>query len=423
MLLTMLAAAWLPGGMAGLAAISEWPQWRGPWRTGETSGPFAGERLDEASLRQSWRVELGPGYSGPVVGGGRVFVTETQERKFELVRALDCSTGKELWRAQWEGAMSVPFFAKANGDWIRSTPALADGRLYVAGMRDVLVCLDAATGKELWRFDFPKELNSPLPDFGFVCSPLVEDGAVFAQAGAGLVKLDAATGKLLWRVLGDQGGMWGSAFSSPVISTVAGRRQLLVQTRTMLAGVAPDDGTVWWRQPVEAFRGMNILTPVVWSNQVFTSTYGGKTIAFAVQHAGGQFTVAPAWTHKAQGYMSTPVVIDGVAFHHLRSERMTAMELATGRELWVTSESFGKYASLVHDNKRILMLDQRGTLHLLRANREKFERLDSRKVSEAETWAHLAVAGRQVFVRDLKGLTVFEWLEQAPKASSTGDAR
>jgi len=118
---------------------SSWPQWRGPDRDGLVSGPAWPDKLDAKHLREVWRVELGPSYSGPIVGPDRVFTTETKNKNVEVVTAFGRSTGKELWRAQWEGAMSVPFFAKSNGDWVRSTPALDGDRLCVAGMRDVLV--------------------------------------------------------------------------------------------------------------------------------------------------------------------------------------------------------------------------------------------------------------------------------------------
>ena len=153
--------------LSATAEPSTWPQWRGPNRDGQVSGPAWPDKLDTNHLRQVWRVELGPSYSGPIVGADRVFTTETKDKKFEIVTAFDRSTGKELWRAQWEGAMSVPFFAKSNGDWVRSTPALDGDRLYVAGMRDVLVCLDARDGKEVWRKDFVKELKTPPAGFRF----------------------------------------------------------------------------------------------------------------------------------------------------------------------------------------------------------------------------------------------------------------
>jgi outer membrane protein assembly factor BamB len=400
-------------------ASTDWPQWRGPSRHGQVGGASWPEKLDTNHLRQTWRVQLAPSYSGPIVSGARVFTTETRDKKSEVVTAFDCRTGKELWRAEWKGAMSVPFFAKSNGDWIRSTPALDGDLLYVAGMRDVLVCLESQNGKERWRFDFVKKLEAPLPDFGFVCSPLVEGEFVYVQAGASFVKLNKRRGKLVWRTLTDQGGVWGSVFSSPIFAELAGKRQLVVQTREKLAGVDPADGKVLWEQPVEAFRGMNILTPVAHKDTLFTSTYGGKTIGFKVAQADSKFTVTEAWKHKAQGYMSTPVVINGVAYTHLKSQRLMAIEVEAGRELWTSEQSFGKYMSLVAQGDRILALDQRGQLFLFRANQEKFDLLDQRKVADAETWAHLAVAGDELFVRELNALTAFRW-SRAEALNTTG---
>jgi outer membrane protein assembly factor BamB len=178
-----------------------WPQWRGPSRDGQWTGPAWPERLSKDSLKLLWRIPLGPSYSGPIVSEDLVFTTETRNKESEVVIALDRKTGKERWRAEWKGAVTVPFFAASNGSWIRSTPAYDGERLYVAGMRDVLVCLDAKTGTEEWRVDFVKELKTPLPDFGFVCSPLVDGNAVYVQAGASVTRLDKKTGKIIWRTL------------------------------------------------------------------------------------------------------------------------------------------------------------------------------------------------------------------------------
>lgn len=401
----------------------DWPQWRGPKRDGHFAGPTWPDKLDTEHLRQVWHVELGPSYSGPIVSGKRVFTTETKDNEAEVVTALDRETGKELWRAEWEGALSVPFFAKSNGDWIRATPACDGASLYVAGMRDVLVCLDVETGRERWRFDFVKKLKAPVPAFGFVCSPLVDGDAVYVQAGAGFLKLNKRTGELVWHTLKDKGGMWGGAFSSPVFVTLAGKRQLVVQTREKLAGVDPADGRVLWEQPVEAFRGMNILTPVAHGDVLFSSTYGGKTIGFKVTQANGKFACEEAWRHKSQGYMSTPVVIDGVAYTHLRNQRVMAIEVESGRELWTTDRAFGKYWSLIARVGQILALDQRGELFLFRANKEKFELLDERKFEGAETWAHLAAADNALFIRELKTLTMYRWMKSGRATGKTGAAK
>ena len=95
--------------------------------------------------------------------------------------------------------------------------------------------------------------------------------------------------------------------------------------------------------------------------------------------------------------------------NHLKSQRIMAAEVATGRELWTSDKSFGKYISLVAQSDRILALDQRGILFLFRANKERFEMLDQRRLAEVETWAHLAVAGDELFIRELNGLSAWRW--------------
>jgi len=393
---------------------TDWPQWRGPGRDGQAQGERWPDTLKENALQPLWRIELGPSYSGPIVAGDRVFTTETREKQFEVVTAHDRATGKTLWQAQWEGALSVPFFAKSNGDWIRSTPAFDGDTLFVAGMRDVLVALDAGSGQQRWRVDFVSQLKTTVPAFGFVCSPLVDGDALYVQAGAAVARLKKATGEIVWRALDDGGGMWGSAFSSPVIAELVGARQLVVQTRTTLAGLDPESGTVLWKVEIPAFRGMNILTPVVFGDRVFTSSYGGKTLAFDVRKTPAGWQVEPAWSLKQQGYMSTPVVVDGHAYLHLRSQRLVCIDLGRGEEKWTSGESFGKYWSLVAQGGRILSLDERGILYLVKASPAGLELLDSRKVADADTWAHLAVSGRDLFIRELKALAAYRWSPPTP---------
>jgi outer membrane protein assembly factor BamB len=155
-----------------------WPQWRGPTRDGHVSGPPWPGKLGGA-LEQLWRVELGPSYSGPVVTADRVFTTESIDGKREVVRALERRTGKELWRVGWEGSVQVPSYARANGKWIRATPAWGGESLFVAGIRDVLVSLDAGSGKERWRVDFVGRYQTPVPPYGCACSPLGDGDAVY----------------------------------------------------------------------------------------------------------------------------------------------------------------------------------------------------------------------------------------------------
>ncbi len=409
--LTSSAAPEWPRGLNGLPACSAaepWPQWRGPDRTGQVVGPAWPASLSNDSLQLLWRVPLGPSYSGPIVSDKLVFTTETLDKEFEVVHALDRETGEQVWRQQWPGSMKVPFFAASNGSWIRATPAYDGESVYIAGMRDVLVCLNAETGDERWRVDFVERLGTPLPSFGLVSSPLVDGDAIYIQAGASVVKLDKKSGEVVWRALSDAGGMEDSAFSSPIITSLAGKRQLVVQTREDLAGVDLESGEVLWKQNVPAFRGMNIQTPLVVGDGLFTSSYQNKSWLYQVKREVDAFTVTTAWENPAQGYMSTPVVVNGHAYMHLQNGRFTCVDLETGERTW-TSKPEGKYASLVAQGNQILALNSTGKLLLFEANPEQFTLLGEATVSDEETWAHLAISGNQVFVREQGGLAAYRW--------------
>jgi len=386
---------------------ADWTQWRGPNRDGKLPDSSLPSSLKEADFKKAWSVPLGPGYSGPVVVGDRIYVTETRDRKYEVVTALDRKTGNQIWTSQWEGAMSVPFFAASNGSWIRATPAYEDGRLYVAGMRDVIVCIDAKDGNQIWKVDFPSQVGTANPSFGFVCSPLIDGDYVYVQAGEAFTKLDKKTGKIVWQALKDGGGMNGGAFSSPIIATIAGKRQAVVQTRASLCGVDLETGSKLWSQTIPTFRGMNILTPTMFGESVFTSTYGGTTQLISVAAAGGKFALKQQWNLPVQGYMSSPVIVNDHAYVHLKNQRFACFDLKNGVEKW-RSRPYGKYASLVASGDKILVLDQKGDLLLLRANPEKFDVIDSRKVGD-DSWAHVAVSGKDIVVRNLKDVSLYQW--------------
>jgi outer membrane protein assembly factor BamB len=392
-------------------ASSDWLEWRGPTRDGRVHKSAAAwpDRLNAGSLKKSWTVDLAEGYASPVVAGDRVFTVETRDKKNEIVRAFDRESGRQLWEKAWAGSMKVPFFASKNGSWVRSTPA-SDGKLlFVGGMRDVLVALDVETGKERWRSDFPKLEGTPPPSFGFVCSPMLVGEHLYVQAGNGLRKIRKADGGTVWNALKDDRAMFGSAFSSPIRTTIGGREQMLVQTRTTLAGIDAGDGKVLWSTPVEAFRGMNILTPTPMGDHVFTATYGGGTFFFKVNSEGGKQAPKPVWQDKTEGYMSSPVVIDGKVYLYGRDKRLHCLDPKAGKVLWSTRKKFGDYWSMVANKDRILALDEEGTLLLIRANPGEFQLIDELEISDRPTWAHLVVCDNEIYIRDLKGLTKFVW--------------
>lgn len=393
------------------SAAPDWSQWRGPTRDGmiHQDAKAWPERLQAENLTKRWEVDLAEGYSSPIIVGDRVITVETQDKKNEVVRAFDRKSGKALWEHSWEGSMKVPFYAAKNGSWVRSTPASDGKAIYVGGMLDVLTAIDVESGKELWRRDFPGEEESTRPQFGFVCSPMLDEDSIYVQAGSALRKVRKSDGETVWKTLEDERAMFGSAFSSPSRATLGGQDQILVQTRMALGGVNPKNGKVLWSTPVKAFRGMNILTPTVMGDHLFTASYGGGSFWYELGKKGDDFAIETKWTDKVEGNMSSPIVIDGKVYLHGRDKRFHCLDPAAGKVLWSTEEKFGSYWSMVANGKRILALDDRGELLLIEADPKKFRVIDRIKVSDQPTWAHLAVCDDEVFIRDLHGLTTYCW--------------
>lgn len=404
----MLALTTAIGSTAGgESPDATWSQWRGPDRDSRWNGSRWPETLDGLSLR--WKQTLGPSYSGPVTDGTRVYTTETVDNTYERVSAIDLQTGQSVWTNRWDDAMAVPFFAAANGSWIRATPVISGDSLVVLGMRDRLVHLNAETGDIRWQVSFTEKLGSKLPAFGAVCSPIVDGGAIYVQTGGPTVKLSLETGDVIWKTLDSVGnaGMSGGAFSSPVIATIGGVRQLVVQTRTELCGVSLESGEVLYREPIQAYRGMNILTPTVIGDSIFTAAHSGTSQLFDIKRDGATWSIDERWQENIQGYMSSPVVVEGTIYLHAKNQRVVAIDAAQGDRLW-TSSPMGKYQSMATQGDRILILDQTGKLLLVKANREELEIVSEKQVAE-DSWAHLAVFEGGVIVRDLAALKVYAW--------------
>jgi outer membrane protein assembly factor BamB len=396
-------AAVLIASPISFADEAAWNQWRGPTRDGVWPGRLPSSLSD---LDLVWEKQLQPSYSGPVTDGRLVYTTETVDGTYERMTAYDLKTGEVVWKAQWDGAITVPPYAMANGSWIKSTPALAEDSIVVLGMRDEIVCLNAANGQVRWQADLANRFNSRRPPFGGVSSPLIDEGAVYVMAGGATVKLALDDGSTIWRTLADEGEE-DDALSSPVIASLSGERQLVVQTRTRLCGVNLENGSLLWSQPIEAYRNMNILTPTVIGNRLFTAAQRGQSHCFEVRREDGKWLCREVWNQKSQAYMSSPVTDGQTIFMHSSSERLVALDAATGKVLW-TGSPMGKYQSLVRNGASMLVLNNEGELLLVGPNREQLSIIDKRKVAD-DSWAYLGVFDGGLIVRDLNALKIYRY--------------
>jgi outer membrane protein assembly factor BamB len=213
----------------------------------------------------------------------------------------------------------------------------------------------------VWRVDLDKGCSGPL----------VRRDRVFTL---GTAEGDSDIVRALDQ--GDPGMMESGAFSSPVIAAIGDKRQILFQTRVTLDGVDPASGAVLWSRGVPSFRGMNILTPLVCGDSVFTSTGRIGFFLYKVPREREGFELKEAWRNKAKGSMPTPVIAGDYAYMRLRNQRFMCLDLRTGETKW-TMEPFGQDWSMAVRGDKLLTLDERGCA---------------------------AVSGDEVFVRELTGI-------------------
>ena len=164
-----------------------------------------------------------------------------------------------------------------------------------------------------------------------------------------------------------------------------------------------------WRESIAAFRGINILTPLVIVDRIYTSAQSVIVQLFEISRtADGQWNVIEVWNQKTQAYMSSPVVVGKSIILHAKNQRVIASSISDGSIRW-TSPPQAKYWSMVAQGDRILALDETGDLRLIKATPDAFTLVGEAKVSDLESWAHLAIAGDQIAIRDLDRITLWRW--------------
>jgi outer membrane protein assembly factor BamB len=403
-----LVAAATVGGWTTFAA-GDWPQWRGPARDGVTAD-LARTRWP-AALRPAWKVDAGVGHSAPVVAGGRVYLF-SREGEEETLQAFELASGKRLWRQPYAAPYAVNPAAFSHGPGPKATPVVAGGRVFTLGISGILSACDAATGRVVWRKEFGKEFPSTSPIYGAAQSPIVDGSRVIVHVGGSgngaLTAFDAATGAVAWAWKGD-----GPGYASPVVAEIAGTRQVVTFTESLLVGVAADTGRLLWKVPFTTEYAQNAVTPVVQGNLVFFSGLDHPVQALrVVASKGSGWTTERVWENPDVAlYMSTPVLAAGrlYGFSHRKRGQLFCLDAATGKTLWLSEGRQGDNASLVLAGGVVLALLTDGELLVVDAGAAPFKLLEKYTVADSSTWAHLAVVDDGVLVKDERSLACFRF--------------
>jgi outer membrane protein assembly factor BamB len=395
--LVVSAALMALAAAATVEAISQnWPQWRGPGRDGSITVALPAQWPE--ALKKRWEVAVGAGHASPVVSGNRVVVL-AREGDQEIVRALDIESGKEIWRASYPAPFIVNPAAQLHGPGPKSTPAIADGRVFTFGIGGILSAFDLATGKLIWRIPAP----DVLPQYGTATSPLIDGTSVIVHVGGdgngALTSFDAATGKPRWQWKGD-----GPGSGSPIIATLGGVRQVIAQTQKFLVGVNALNGALLWQLPFTTDFDQNAFTPIVFQDLVINGGLDQPLTAIRPKLDRGKWIVETVWSNlQSPMFMSSPVLIGKTIYGlTMRSKgQFVAIDAASGKTLWHTQGREGENASMMRSDSLLLASTTEGELVVARANPQKYEEVRRYQIAESAVWAHPAITGNSIVVKDV----------------------
>jgi outer membrane protein assembly factor BamB len=391
---------------------ADWPHFLGPGRDGVYPGGDLAKSWPKEGPAVRWQTKTGAGFSGPVVVSGKLILFHRLADK-EIVDCFDAKKGTRLWRFDYPTRYQDDF---GFDEGPRSTPAIADGRVFVYGAEGMLHALDLNSGKKFWSVDAKKDFGAPKGFFGIACSPLVEGQAVLLNVGgqpdAGIVAFDAEKGTVLWK-----GTRHEPSYSSPVAATIRGRRYALILTRDALVAADPATGKVFFEFPFSPTirSSVTAATPLVIEDRVFLSASYG---AGAVMLKFGAAALEQVWANdELSNHYATSIYhggflygIDGRTDPGM-NPTLRCVDASNGKVRW---EKPFEAATLIRAGDQILLLTERGELVRAAADPTGFKPNARAQILPAQTRAHPALADGLFYARSKEKLVCVDLSAPTP---------
>ena len=409
--LTVLAAASVLS-CTWIARGSDWPQWRGPQRDSISTETGLLKAWPAGGPKLGWKTTgLGGGYSGVSVAAGRVY-TMGDGADSSYVHALDEATGKLIWSVK-VGATGGDESNKYPGT--RCTPTVDGTLVFATGQWGDIICVEAASGKEVWRRKLAEDLKRQMMSkWGYSESPLVDGDRLICSPGGPegtMMALNKKTGAVIWRTK-----EWTdkASYSSVVVTRIGDVRQYIQISDANVAGIRPADGKLLWKA-ARVGKTAVIPTPIVAGNLVYvTSGYGIGCNLFQIDTAGGQFTATQVYANKEiVNHHGGVVKIGGSVFGYSDTGAWVWQHLKTGTALAKTEKStLGKGSVVAADGMLYLRAESgKGTVVLLDASKPGWTekgRFDQPDRSNKNSWAHPVIANGRLYLRDQDVLLAYD---------------
>ncbi len=388
--------------LAAPAGAQDWPQWRGANRDAKVAG-FAAPKSWPEQLHQKWKTEVGEADATPALVGDRLYVFSRQETD-EVTQCLDAATGKQIWMDKYTAKAATGPAGQHPGP--RSSPTVGEGKVVTLGVRGVLSCLDAATGKIIWRKnDFPG-----WPKFFTAMSPIIVHGLCVAHLGgdtnSAIVAYDLKSGSQKWQWTGD-----GPAYDSPVLLKLGHARFIVLQTDKRIVAINAADGKLAWQTDF-APKGMaqNTATPIVDGQTLIYTGAGRGTVAVKLEKTGDTITAKPLWSNPDLApRFASPVLKDGLLYGLSQKGQFYCINAQTGKTAWVETGDGrgGGFGSIVNAGPVLMALTPKSQLIIFQPTDKEYTQVASIKVADTPAYGYPVVAGKRIFVEDQDSVTLW----------------
>ena len=388
----------------------DWSEWRGPSRDGDLD-PTILPKAWPASVKPVWRVDVGEGYSSPVVIGSRIVVHSRRDPE-EIVSAIDLQAGKVLWQQSYQSPFAKNQYAVRMAKGPNSTPLVAGDRVFTIGATGVLSAWNVADGTLAWRKDYSSSVDTSKLFCGTSMSPMLEGGSLIVHVGSDahggrVMAIDPATGTERWTWKGP-----GPGYASPIALTASGVRQIVTMTQESIVGVDAKGGALLWSIPFSDDWHENIVTPVWTGTHLIFSGVRQGTQAYTLSNAGGKWQAAPSWKNTDVAmYMSAPVFAEGAlyGFSSRRKGQLVALDTSTGEVRWTTEGREGDHASVLLAPAHVIFLTNAGDLIVAKRDPAKFVEERRIEIAASETWAVPAFVPGGLVIRDAQSVVRLVW--------------
>jgi outer membrane protein assembly factor BamB len=382
------------------ARAGDWPQWRGPDRTDISKETGLLKSWPDGGPKRVWLFEnAGHGYSGPAIANGKFFTLGTRDGS-EILLVLDANTGKELWTAKIGKVLSNRW-----GDGPRGTPTVDGDRVYALSGPGDLVCANVADGKIVWQVNVT-DLGGKVPGWGYCESVLVDGNQVVCTPGGSqgaLVALDKMTGKLIWQ---SKEFTDGAHYSSIMPAEINGTRQYVQLVEKNFVGIAAKDGKLLWISDFPKGRTAVIPTPIIKGNNVYVTAAYGAGCKMVTIGANNEVTTVYENT-VMKNHHGGVILIGDHLYGHSDGYAWVCQNFMTGEEVW-GHRDFRKGAIAYADGKLYCLEEGSGTLVLAEASpagwkehsRFTLDPQSNIRSSSGRIWTHPVIANGKLYLRD-----------------------